>query len=59
MLHVVQRPTTARASTRRNPTKNVIMGSHLKKIMCERDMLQSFGNLFLVGLLIYQKFERI
>ena len=41
------------------PLKNVIMGSHFKKIMCERDMLQLFGNLFLVGLLIYQKFERI
>ena len=27
--------------------------------MCERDMLQSFGNLFLVGLVIYQKFERV
>ena len=35
-----------------------MVGSPSKKQMRERDMLQSFGNLFLVGLFIYYKFER-
>ena len=31
MLHVVQQPTTARASNDGTPPKNVMMGSHFKK----------------------------
>ena len=36
---------------------DVMVGSPYKKRMREQDMLQSFGNLFLVGLIIYYEFE--
>ena len=34
-----------------------MVGSPSKKEMRERDMLQSFGDLFLVELIIYYEFE--
>ena len=36
-----------------------MVGSPSKKQMRVRDMLQSFGNLFLVRLVIYYEFERV
>ena len=43
-----------------NPsTIHVMVGSPSKKQMRVRDMLQSFGNLFLVRLVIYYEFERV
>ena len=36
-----------------------MVGSPSKKQMREWDMLQSFGNLFLLGLIIYYEFERV
>ena len=43
-----------------NPsTIDVMVGSPSKKQMRARDMLQSFGNLFLVRLVIYYEFERV
>ena len=37
----------------------MVVGSPSKKQMRVRDMLQSFGNLFLVRLVIYYEFERV
>ena len=43
-----------------NPsTIDVMVGSPSKKQMRARDMLQSFGNLFLVRLVAYYEFERV
>ena len=43
-----------------NPsTIDVMVGSPCKKQMRVRDMLQSFGNLFLLRLVIYYEFERV
>ena len=43
-----------------NPsTIDVMVGSPSKKQTRVRDMLQSFGNLFLVRLVIYYEFERV
>ena len=43
-----------------NPsTIHVMVGSPSKKQMRTRDMLQSFGNLYLVRLVIYYEFERV
>ena len=36
-----------------------MVGSPSNKQMGERDMLQSFGDLFLVWLIIYYEFERV
>ena len=36
-----------------------MVGSPSKKQMREGDMLQSFGDLFLVWLIIYHEFERV
>ena len=50
---VIRRHTT-------NPsTIYVMVGSPSKKQMRERDMLHSFGDLFLVWLIIYYEFERV
>ena len=49
-----------RDGTPPNPsTIDVMVGSPSKKQMRVRDMLQSFGNLFLVRLVIYYEFERV
>ena len=43
-----------------NPsTIHVMVGSPSKKQMRVRDLLQSFGNLFQVRLVIYHEFERV
>ena len=36
-----------------------MVGSPSKKQMRERDMLQSFGDLFLMWFILYHEFERI
>ena len=38
---------------------DVMVGSPSKKEMRERDMLQSFVDLFIVWLIIYYEFERV
>ena len=51
---------TASDGTPPNPsTIDVMVGSPSKKQTRVRDMLQSFGNLFLVRLVIYYEFERV
>ena len=51
---------TTRHQTPPNPSMiDVMVGSPSKKQMRERNMLQSFGDLFLVWLIIYYEFERV
>ena len=51
---------TDRDGTPPNPsTIDVMVASPSKKQTRVRDMLQSFGNLFLVRLVIYYEFERV
>ena len=47
------------SQTRRRARTRPLVGSPSKKQTRVRDMLQSFGNLFLVRLVIYYELERV